>query len=58
MPEKEDKMNEKMKEFEEICKPVIEYLRKHYNPMCKAIISDGFSEIVVNDIGILNDVQD
>lgn len=51
-------MNEKMGEFEEVCKPVIEYLRKYYNPMCKVIISDGFSEVVVNDIGVPNDVQD
>lgn len=51
-------MDEKMREFEDVCKPVIEYLRKYYNPMCKAIISDGFCEVVVNDIGIPNDVQD
>jgi len=51
-------MDEKMKEFEEVCKPVIDFLRKYYNPMCKAIISDGFSEVVVSDIGVPNEVQD
>lgn len=56
--EKRNIMNEKMREFEEACKPMIEYLRKYYNPMCKAIISDGFSEVVVSDIGVPNDVQD
>lgn len=51
-------MDEKMREFEDVCKPVIEYLRKYYNPMRRVIISDGFSEVVVSDIGVPNDVQD
>lgn len=50
-------MDKRMREFEEACKPVIEYLRKYYNPMCKVIISDGFSEVVVSDIGVPNEVQ-
>jgi len=50
--------DEKMKEFEDVCKPVIDFLRKYYNPMCKAVISDGFSEITISDIGIPNEVQD
>jgi len=50
--------DEKMNEFEEACKPVIDFLRKYYNPMCKAVISDGFSEIMISDIGIPNEVQD
>ena len=51
-------MNDKMKEFEEVCLPVIEFLRKNYNPMCKAIISDGFCEVLISDIGVANEVQD
>jgi len=55
---RESKMDEKSKEFEEVCKPVIDFLRKYYNPMCKAVISDGFSEVVISDIGVPNEVQD
>lgn len=50
-------MDERIREFEEVCKPVVEYLQKYYNPMCKVIISDDFSEVVVCDIGVPNDVQ-
>lgn len=50
--------NEKFKEFEEVCKPVIDYLRKNYNPMCKVIISDGFCEVVSSEIGLPNEVED
>jgi len=51
-------MDERMEEFEKACKPMIDFLRKYYNPICKAIISDGFSEIVIGSIGMSNEVQD
>lgn len=55
----EIKMDEKkFKEFEEVCKPVIDFLRKNYNTMCKAIISDGFCEVVSSEMGLPNKVED
>lgn len=42
----------KYEEFNEACRPVREFLRKYYNPMCKVIITDDFSEVVANEIGI------
>lgn len=59
--DKEKEKNEfeiETKEFEEVCKPVIEFLRKYYNPMCTAVITDGFSKIVSSEMGIPNEVQD
>ena len=35
-----EEMEEKLNEFEIICKPVVEFLRKNYNPHSKVIISD------------------
>lgn len=54
----DEKLRVKGKEFEEACKPMIEFLRKYYDPMSKAIISDGFSEVVIGDMGYTNEVQD
>lgn len=54
----DEKTRKKYEEFQEACRPAIEFLRKNYNPMCKIIITDGFCEVVVSDIGAPNAVQD
>lgn len=29
-----------MKEFKELCKPIVEYLKEKHHPYCKIIITD------------------
>lgn len=48
----------KLDEFQEACRPAIEFLRKNYDPMCKIIISDDYCEVVVNNIGVPNEIKD
>jgi len=45
-------MDEKLSEFEIICKPVVEFLRKNYNPHSRVIISDDRAELLSGEIGI------
>lgn len=39
-----------MKELEELCKPIIEWLLDNYDPMCKVIIEEGKVEVVRTEL--------
>lgn len=54
----DDKTMKKLDELNEACKPVREFLRKYYNPMCKVLIAEDFSEVLVNDIGVPHHAED
>lgn len=54
----DDKTKKKYEELNEACQPVREFLRKYYDPMCKVIIAEDFSEVVVNDIGVSHHTED
>lgn len=43
---------QEFKELEELAKPVVEYLKKNYNPMCKVEITTNSIEIFSTEIGI------
>jgi len=44
--------DKKMKELEQLCKPVAEYLKKNWDPYCTAIITDTHIRLVRDEIGI------
>lgn len=50
---------DKIKEFEEVCKPVVDYLINNHNPHCKVIITDTNAILVEDKIGIpfMEDLQ-
>ncbi|WP_297429581.1 hypothetical protein [Clostridium sp.] len=41
-----------VQELEEICKPVVEYLKKNYDPHCTVVITDSHIKLVRDEIGI------
>lgn len=43
---------EKIKEIEEITKPIIEFLKQNYNPHTTIIINQDCIKVVVDEIGI------
>lgn len=43
---------DKIKGFEEICKPVVDYIRNNYHPNCKVIITDTNAVLVEDKIGV------
>ena len=55
-------MNEKQieifKELEEVSRPMIEFLNKHYNPMTTAIITEGKVQIVSTEIAMPLEIKD
>lgn len=45
-------------EFGEVCKPVVEFLRKYGNPHSKAIIYYDFAEFTNAELGMAYPVKD
>lgn len=39
-------------ELASVASPVMELIRKHYNPMTYIIIKDGYVEVVTGEIGV------
>ncbi|WP_252224646.1 MULTISPECIES: helix-turn-helix transcriptional regulator [unclassified Clostridium] len=46
-----EKVNE-IKKLEEVCKPVVDYLKKNYDPHCTVVITDSQMRLVRDEIGI------
>ncbi|NFN14645.1 hypothetical protein FDB56_06955 [Clostridium botulinum] len=46
-----NKSNE-IKKLEEVCKPVVDYLKKNYDPHCAVVITDSQIRLVRDEIGI------
>ena len=44
-------------EFRELVKPLIEYLRKNYNPHCKIIVECDHAEIVKGELGVPFEIE-
>ncbi|WP_291636655.1 hypothetical protein [Clostridium sp.] len=51
-------LNAKFKELKEASKSLVEFLNKYYDPMTKAIVSEGHVEIVRNEMGTPLKVRD
>lgn len=49
---KDFKMNEQVKEFEELAKPLMEYLHKNFHPHAQIIINWDGAEVVEGKIGV------
>lgn len=49
---KDFKMNEQVKEFEELVKPLMEYLHKNFHPHAQIIINWDGAEVVEGKIGV------
>jgi hypothetical protein len=45
-------MNKEIESLKNVCKPVLEYLKKNYNPHCSLIITDTYIRLVEDKIGI------
>lgn len=43
---------EELKKLEEVCKPVVDYLKKNYDPHCTVVITDSQIRLVRDEIGI------
>ncbi|NFS61085.1 hypothetical protein FDF00_09010, partial [Clostridium botulinum] len=43
---------EELKKIEEVCKPVVDYLKKNYDPHCTVVITDSQIRLVRDEIGI------
>ncbi|OSA98149.1 UNVERIFIED_ORG: hypothetical protein B2H98_05520 [Clostridium botulinum] len=43
---------EELKNLEEVCKPVVDYLKKNYDPHCTVVITDSQMRLVRDEIGI------
>lgn len=43
---------DKLKEIEELCKPVADYLKRNYAPYCSIIISDNQVKLTREELGI------
>ncbi|NFR85713.1 helix-turn-helix domain-containing protein [Clostridium botulinum] len=46
-----EKVNE-IKKLEEVCKPVVDYLKKNWDPHCTVVITDSQIRLVRDEIGI------
>ncbi len=42
----------KFKELTRLCKPIVEFLKKHYDPHCCVVISWDAIKVVRDEIGI------
>lgn len=42
---------EEIKEFEELVKPIMEYLIEKHNPRTTVIITDNYAKIVTDELG-------
>ncbi len=42
----------KIKNLEEVCKPVVDYLKRNYDPHCAVVITDSQIRLVRDEIGI------
>ena len=47
-----------VEEFRELVKPLVEYLRKNYNPYCKIIVECDHAEIVKGELGVPFEIED
>lgn len=45
---------EKIKEIEELAKPILEYIKKNYNPHTTIIINQDHIKVVVDEVSIPN----
>lgn len=45
---------EKIKELEEISKPILEFVKKNYNPHTTVVISEDYIKVVSDEISIPN----
>lgn len=43
---------DKLKEIEELCKPVADYLKRNYGPHCSIVISDNQIKLTRQGLGI------
>lgn len=48
----ENDEDNRLKEFEELAKPISEFIIKHYDPHTTVIITDGHAKVVRDDIGV------
>ena len=44
--------DKKMKELEQLCRPIANYLRNNWGPYCTVVISDSHIKLVRDEIGI------
>lgn len=44
--------SEEIKKLEKLCIPIVEYLKKNYDPYCNIIISDHDIKLISTEIGI------
>lgn len=57
--EERRKADEKqMEELKEASLPLLEFLNKHYDPMCYAIVTEGNVQIVRGEMGVPLPVRD
>ena len=47
-----------IEEFRELVRPLVEYLRKNYNPHCKIIVECDHAEIVKGELGVPFEIED
>jgi hypothetical protein len=45
-------LDKQIKELEELCKPVAEYLKKNWDPHCTVVITDSHIRLVRDEMGI------
>jgi intracellular sulfur oxidation DsrE/DsrF family protein len=43
---------ENIKKLEELCRPIVNYLKENYNPHCEVVISQDAIRLVSTEIGI------
>ena len=46
------KSEQMYKELEDAAQPLVEFLYKYYNPMCKVIVNIGHVEVVEREMGL------
>lgn len=49
---------EKLKEFEGLCRPVVEWLRKNHNPHTTVVITDVRAELYSKEMGVPYEIED
>lgn len=47
-----ESIKEEIKNLNEICKPVVDYLKENYDPHCTVIITDNHIRLVRDEMGI------
>ena len=50
--------DEKMQEFQEVCRPVVEWLQVNGNPMMQIIIEQDFARLWNSEMGVPFEVRD